>query len=95
MLPQHQVGNRKATRVYVLRHGQSTYNAEGRFQSCSDEPVLTPAGIATAEDAAAYLEAADLDAVITSPLRRASHTALRVYRRVWTRLASGPSTTGP
>jgi probable phosphoglycerate mutase len=73
-----------------LRHGQSTFNSEGRFQGCSDEPVLTPAGIATAEDAAAYLQAADLDAVVTSPLRRASHTALRVYRRVWKGLASGP-----
>ncbi len=78
----------RPTRVYVVRHGQSTYNAQGRFQGCCDEPVLTPAGVETAEAAAAYLRNAELDVVITSPLRRASHTAVLIYQRVWKRLAS-------
>lgn len=80
----------RSTRVYLMRHGQSSYNAEGRFQGCCNEPGLTPAGIATAEAAAAYLAAANLQAVITSPLRRASHTAVRIYNRVWRSLSEGP-----
>lgn len=81
----------RSTRVYVLRHGQSTYNAEGRFQGCCDEPDLTQAGIATAQAAGAYLQDANLHAMITSPLRRASHTAIRVYEHVRKGLRDGPS----
>jgi broad specificity phosphatase PhoE len=78
------------TRVYVMRHGQSTYNAEGRFQGCSDRPQLTAAGIAAAQAAAGYLRGAGLDAVITSPLRRACHTALWIYKRAWRNVSEGP-----
>ena len=80
----------RATRVYVMRHGQSTYNAEGRFQGCCDEPDLTQAGIAAADAAGTYLRAAGLRAVITSPLRRASHTAVHIYERAWRSLSEGP-----
>lgn len=35
--------------VVVVRHGQSTWNAEGRVQGSSDLSVLTPKGVAQAE----------------------------------------------
>jgi probable phosphoglycerate mutase len=74
-----------------MRHGQSTFNAEGRFEGCCNEPVLTPAGIATAMAAAVYLQDANLEAIITSPLRRASRTAVRIFLRLRRRLTEGPS----
>jgi probable phosphoglycerate mutase len=81
----------RCTWVYVIRHGQSTFNAEGRFQGCCDEPVLTPAGIATATAAAAYLQDAGLGVIFTSPLRRASQTAVRIHGRLRRRVTEGPS----
>ena len=79
------------TRVYVLRHGQSTFNIEGRLQGCSDEPDLTQAGIAAADAAAEYLGPMDIDAVITSPLRRASCAAARICERIRKRSAQAPT----
>jgi probable phosphoglycerate mutase len=94
MLPRHEFPEPAAegsTRVYVMRHGQSTYNVEGRLQGCCDEPVLTTQGFATAEAAAALFRNAGLHAIVTSPLRRASQTALHIYSRIWRSLAEGPS----
>jgi hypothetical protein len=36
-------------RVVLVRHGQSTWNAEGRIQGSSDLSSLTPKGVAQAE----------------------------------------------
>lgn len=38
-----------ARRVVVVRHGQSTWNAEGRIQGSSDDAVLTPLGVSQAQ----------------------------------------------
>ena len=64
-----------STRFYLIRHGESTFNAEGRFQGCCDEAVLTAEGIATARAAGEYLRHAGLEAVLSSPLQRAAQTA--------------------
>ena len=80
----------RPTWVYLIRHGQSTFNADGRFQGCSDEPVLTAAGMATAMAAAGYLHDARLDAILSSALRRASQTALRIFLHLRRRVADGP-----
>lgn len=40
---------RAAKRVVLVRHGQSTWNAEGRIQGSSDFSVLTKKGEAQAE----------------------------------------------
>jgi len=61
-----------ATRILVVRHGQSTWNAVGRWQGQADPP-LTPHGIEQAERAAAALE--PVVAVWASDLERAAHTA--------------------
>jgi broad specificity phosphatase PhoE len=86
-----QSASNRPTRVYLMRHGQSTFEAAGRFQGCCDEPELTEAGIATAEAAGEYLKGAHVQAVISSPLRRASQTAVRIYSRIWRGLSEGPS----
>ena len=36
-------------RVVIVRHGQSTWNAEGRVQGSTDFAVLTAKGVAQAE----------------------------------------------
>ncbi|MEO8660104.1 MAG: histidine phosphatase family protein [Bryobacteraceae bacterium] len=68
--------------VYLIRHGQSTFNAAGRFQGCCDEPELTEEGRRTADAAGIYLREAGLQAVVASPLRRAAQTAHRIHDQV-------------
>ena len=60
-------------RVLVLRHGQSTWNAEGRWQGWADPP-LTELGEQQARDTVAHLRDAGIEAVVTSDLRRARRT---------------------
>lgn len=64
-----------ATRIILVRHGQSTYNAQGRIQGRSDLSTLTEAGLAMAHQAGDALKSLRFDAVYTSPLQRASKTA--------------------
>jgi probable phosphoglycerate mutase len=63
------------TRVYLVRHGQSTFNREQRFQGRSDEPVLTEAGAAGAVLLGRHLAGKRFDIILTSPLKRAHQTA--------------------
>lgn len=63
------------TRVWLLRHGASTFNLQHRCQGCSDEPKLTSQGREDTRLSAERLAAAGIQAVITSPLRRAADTA--------------------
>jgi probable phosphoglycerate mutase len=56
----------------VVRHGQSTWNADGRWQGQADPP-LSELGIAQAESAARALDGVDV--VWSSDLERARHTA--------------------
>ncbi len=59
----------------MLRHGQSTWNAEGRWQGQADPP-LTTFGEIQAGDAAASLGAfTSFAAVVASDLERAARTA--------------------
>lgn len=61
------------TRILLLRHAQSTWNAEGRWQGWADPP-LSDAGERDA--AAARLPGADsATAIVASDLRRARRTA--------------------
>jgi probable phosphoglycerate mutase len=61
-----------ASRVLLVRHGQSEWNAAGRWQGQADPP-LSELGRAQARAAAHSLGA--LDAVYASDLQRASETA--------------------
>jgi probable phosphoglycerate mutase len=68
------------TRVLVIRHGQSTWNAEGRWQGQADPP-LTAVGETQAMLAAGRLASGMLHghgpllAIVTSDLQRAAITA--------------------
>lgn len=61
------------TRVLLVRHAETEWNAEGRFQGHADPP-LSEAGRQQAKDAAAGL-AGRFDGIVASDLRRASETA--------------------
>jgi phosphoserine phosphatase len=63
------------TRVIILRHGQSSYNSQGRIQGRSDLSVLTDRGQADATLTGAAFKGLAFDAAYCSPLQRARHTA--------------------
>jgi broad specificity phosphatase PhoE len=66
------------TRLLLLRHGQTELSV-GRRYSGHGDPELTALGHAQAAGAAARLAArGDVEAVLTSPLRRARQTAAAV-----------------
>ncbi|GBF99445.1 2-carboxy-D-arabinitol-1-phosphatase-like [Raphidocelis subcapitata] len=67
-------------RVVLVRHGQSTWNAEGRIQGSSDFSRLTAKGEAQAETARSMLEGESFSSLFVSPLARARQTADIVAR---------------
>lgn len=62
------------TRVYLVRHGESTWNAERRWQGAVDTP-LSDAGRMQAIRVSHALQGVPLHAVYCSPLQRAVYTA--------------------
>lgn len=70
------------TRVILVRHGQSTYNARGRQQGSSDESVLTQAGIDSAQKIGMFLRGHPIDALYASPLKRAQQTAKEILTTI-------------
>jgi broad specificity phosphatase PhoE len=62
------------TTVYLARHGQSDWNAAGRWQGHADRP-LTELGRRQAAELVRALAGVPLDAVYSSDLRRARETA--------------------
>lgn len=65
----------------LWRHGQTTYNAERRFQGQSDVP-LNDVGRQQAARASRYLAAMKPDAIFSSDLSRAAETAEILSRLV-------------
>ena len=61
-----------STRLLLVRHGESTWNADGRWQGQADPP-LSALGEQQAADAAVHVDA--VDAVWSSDLERARRTA--------------------
>lgn len=74
-------GNREANVIYLVRHGETTWNRVGRQQGHNDSP-LTELGIEQARAAGRVLQRAIPDihnvCIETSPLGRARQTALIV-----------------
>lgn len=58
----------------LLRHGETTWNAERRWQGWADAP-LSPLGRRQAVDAAAHLRGCGFTLACASDLQRATHTA--------------------
>ncbi len=64
-------------RIYLIRHAQSEFNEKGIFQGRLDSD-LTPLGFVQARMVAKFLEKECVQAIITSPQRRAYKTALTI-----------------
>ncbi|MGI8755826.1 MAG: histidine phosphatase family protein [Acidimicrobiales bacterium] len=65
------------TRILLVRHGESTWNADGRWQGQADPP-LSPRGHEQAERAASAI--GTVDAIVTSDLERAADTGAIIAR---------------
>ena len=64
-------------RLLLLRHGETAWNRERRYQGWTDIP-LSPEGLIQAEAAARELKEHAFAAVYASPLRRARDTAAAI-----------------
>lgn len=61
--------------VYLLRHGETAYNADGNRYCGTTDIGLTDKGLRQAEMIAQSINNIQFDAVYASPLQRAYHTA--------------------
>lgn len=59
--------------LYIVRHGQTEWNLEGKFQGWLNSP-LTTAGIDSAKKLGEHFKTIDFEAFYTSPLERAKQT---------------------
>ena len=62
------------TDIIIIRHGETTWNVEGRYQGQADPP-LNNRGLDQAHEVAELLEDYNLELIYSSPLIRASKTA--------------------
>jgi broad specificity phosphatase PhoE len=63
--------------VYLVRHGETSLNADGRLRGLAD-PELNERGESQARAVAVGLANVDAGQVVSSPLRRAVHTAAAI-----------------
>lgn len=71
-------GRRLTRRLLFIRHGQALSNQRGLFLGRLDDP-LTEKGVDEARHIATRIEAYDIQAVFSSPLRRAADTATIIF----------------
>lgn len=72
----------RVQRILLVRHGQSTFNVEGRLPSQLPNVPLTDEGRRQAHQAAVALAGLRLSAIVSSPLERARETA-EIIARGW------------
>ncbi|MEH1946348.1 MAG: histidine phosphatase family protein [Nostoc sp.] len=72
------------TRVIIVRHGQSGYNTERRIQGRTDASTLTEKGRNDASLVGKALSNILFNAIYSSPLQRAKHTADIIYSELAT-----------
>ena len=65
-------------RLVLVRHGQTAWNQSRRIQGCRSDVELGQTGKEQAERVALSLASRRIDAVYSSPLRRAMDTALAI-----------------
>jgi len=66
--------------LFLIRHGQTTFNVEGRLPGQMEGVALTDEGWRQAYRAAVALSGVPLSAVVSSPLERALDTAKAIAR---------------
>lgn len=67
------------TKLFVVRHGQSTNNRDGLISGYHMDPVLTDQGISQAKETQQKLNHIHFDEAYSSDLKRAAHTAAIIY----------------
>ena len=67
-------------RIYLCRHGETDYNAEGKIQGCGIDRPLSTNGRKQAEALGQALKDVPLDLVGSSTLQRSMETAKAVWR---------------
>jgi len=67
------------TKLYVVRHGQTTHNRDGLISGYFVDPVLTEQGITQANETKQKLSHVHFDEAYSSDLQRAAHTAAIIY----------------
>jgi len=65
--------NNKQTNIFLVRHGQTTWNLEKRWQG-SKNSNLTALGVQQAQKTKEYLDKCHIDSAYVSPLQRAQDT---------------------
>lgn len=80
-----------ASRVILIRHGESSYNEQGIIQGCSDSPFLTQKGCASARHTGSILKKVEINAVYTSSLRRAKETSEEILSTMYPDSPSRPN----
>jgi len=81
-VPSPPLPNAPEPTLWLVRHGESTWNALGLIQGHSPEPLLTRQGWAQAKQAAGQLAGRPVAAVFSSDLRRALDSAGPISRAV-------------
>lgn len=67
--------------IYIARHGETTWNAVGRYQGRLETP-LSPLGQAQAQALAGALESKNVERIISSPLSRCMQTAVPLSLKI-------------
>jgi probable phosphoglycerate mutase len=67
--------SRSPTTLILLRHGETEWNLQGRWQGQAEDTLLTECGREQARSAARRLQAFPIDEVYSSDLKRAWETA--------------------
>lgn len=75
--------------VYIARHGETTWNAVGRYQGRLETP-LSPLGQAQAQALAGALEPKEIGRIISSPLSRCVQTALALSVEIGVEIETDP-----
>ncbi len=69
------------TTIYIVRHGETNWNLEGRFQGIEDIE-LNNTGRQQALNCTSYLKNFDCNVIVSSPLLRAKETAEIIAREL-------------
>lgn len=68
------------SKIYLIRHGETEWNREGRSQGCSNDIPLSEVGLKQAEAIGKRLKSESIDLFFSSSLTRAFQTASEIAR---------------